>query len=126
MEEGGNCWISNPLQNAPATLTLKLPQEETLSELRITFDSNLSKSIMPSITRKALEHQVKTLPLELVKDYDVQFMCQNKVVLEKSIRGNGQRLNIHKLDNLICDEVRITVRETYGHESARIYEVRLY
>ena len=101
-------------------------QEETLSELRVTFDSNLSKSIMPSITRKALEHQIKTLPLELVKDYDVQFLCQNKVVLEKSVRGNGQRLNIHKLDNLLCDEVRITVRETYGHESARIYEVRLY
>ena len=125
-EEGSNCWISNPLQNGPATLTLKLPQEETLSELRVTFDSNLSKSIMPSITRKALEHQIKTLPLELVKDYDVQFLCQNKVVLEKSVRGNGQRLNIHKLDNLLCDEVRITVRETYGHESARIYEVRLY
>ena len=47
-------------------------------------------------------------------------------VLEKTIRGNGQRLNIHKLKDLCCDEVRITVRETYGHESARVYEVRLY
>ena len=81
---------------------------------------------MPSITRKALEHQVKTLPLELVKDYDVQFLRQGSVVLEKNICGNGQRLNIHKLDNLCCDEVRITVRETYGHDAARIYEVRLY
>ena len=125
-EEGSNCWVSNPLQNGPATLTLKLPQAETLSQLRITFDSNLSKSIMPSITRKAMEHQVKTLPLELVKDYDVQFVYQNRIVMEKNIRGNGQRLNIHKLDNLCCDEVRITVRETYGHESARVYEVRLY
>ena len=81
---------------------------------------------MPSITRKALEHQVKTLPLELVKDYDVQFLRQGEIALEKNIRGNGQRLNIHKLDNLLCDEVRIIVRETYGHESARVYEVRLY
>ena len=81
---------------------------------------------MPSITRKALEHQVKTLPLELVKDYDVQFLRQGEIVLEKSIRENGQRLNIHKLDNLCCDEVRITVRETYGHASARIFEVRIY
>ena len=81
---------------------------------------------MPSITRKAMEHQVKTLPLELVKDYDVQFVRQGEVVLEKTIRGNGQRLNIHKLKDLCCDEVRITVRETYGHESARVYEVRLY
>ena len=81
---------------------------------------------MPSITRKAMEHQVKTLPRELVKDYDVQFLRQGSVVLEKSIRGNGQRLNIHKLDGLCCDEVRITVRKTYGHDAARIYEVRLY
>jgi phage tail tape-measure protein len=49
-----------------------------------------------------------------------------EVVLEKTVRENGQRLNIHKLDNLLCDEVRITVRSTYGHESARVYEVRLY
>ena len=125
-EEGSNCWISEPLKDRPATLTLKLPEEKTLSELRITFDSNLSRSIMPSITRKAMEHQVKTLPLELVKDYDVQFVRQGEVVLEKTIRGNGQRLNIHKLKDLCCDEVRITVRETYGHESARVYEVRLY
>ena len=114
------------MQNGPATLTLKLPEEKALSQLRITFDSNLSRSIMPSITRKAMEHQVKTLPRELVKDYDVQFLRQGSVVLEKSIRGNGQRLNIHKLDDLCCDEVRITVRETYGHDAARIYEVRLY
>ena len=125
-EEGSNCWISNSLQNGPATLTLKLPEEKALSQLRITFDSNLSRSIMPSITRKAMEHQVKTLPRELVKDYDVQFLRQGSVVLEKSICGNGQRLNIHKLDGLCCDEVRITVRETYGHDAARTYEVRLY
>ena len=125
-EEGSNCWISKPLKDRPATLTLKLPEEKAISQLRITFDSNLSRSIMPSITRKAMEHQVKTLPLELVKDYDVQFVNQGEVILEKTIRENGQRLNIHNLNNLICDEVRITVRSTYGHESARVYEVRLY
>ena len=125
-EDGSNCWISEPLKDRPATLTLKLPEEKTVSQLRITFDSNLSRSIMPSITRKAMEHQVKTLPLELVKDYDIQFMHQGQVVLEKQIADNGQRLNIHKLNNILCDEVRITVRSTYGHESARVYEVRLY
>ena len=56
----------------------------------------------------------------------MQFVNQGEVVLEKTIRDNGQRLNIHKLNDLVCDEVRITVRATYGHDSARVYEVRLY
>ena len=121
-----NCWISAPLAEKPAVLTLKLPHAETISELRLTFDSNLSREIMPSIQRIVRERQVKGLPEELVRDYAIELRRDGQAVWSKTVTGNGQRLNIHALEGVNCDEVRITVTATHGCPNARIYEVRLY
>ena len=45
---------------------------------------------------------------------------------EKLVKENVQRLNIHQLGDVKCDEVKITVMRTYGLENARIFEVRIY
>ena len=121
-----NCWISKPLQEQPASLSLCWEKPLKVRELRLTFDSNLSREIMPSIGRIVRERQVKGLPEELVRDYVIHAKKNGQIVWEKAIRNNGQRLRIHALENIECDCLTITVSRTYGCENARIFEVRVY
>ena len=120
-----NCWISGSLET-PQMLTLKLPQANTVRQVRLTFDTDLSHEIQPSMIRNVRDRQVKGLPHELVKTYCVRLMLDGAVVAAKEISKNGQRLNILNFDDIRCDEVQITVKATHGCEEARIFEVRVY
>ena len=81
---------------------------------------------MPSIVRTVRERQIKGMPPALVKDYKVSLFRNGEKVREKLVKENVQRLNIHQLGDVKCDEVKITVMRTYGLENARIFEVRIY
>ena len=124
--EQSNCWQSAPLGEGGETLELRLRKESTVSQLRLTFDTDLSGEIMPSLTRNVRERQVKGLPHELVRDYRISLLRNGERVWEKEIRGNGQRLNVHDVPAVACDTVCVTVLGTHGCERARIYEVRVY
>ena len=120
-----NAWESQNLDNAQLTLTLKAPA--AIRQLRLTFDPNLTKEIMPSMTRNVRDRQVKGLPPELVKDYQVELLRDGAVVWSKAVTGNGQRLNVLDLEQPVtCDTIRVTVTATHGYETARIFEVRAY
>jgi hypothetical protein len=122
-----NCWESKPLGENSETLSLDLYCPHEIHELRLTFDPNLTREIMPSITNQVRNRQVKELPEELVKDYIVTFYNGRKVTFSRLIKENIQRLNIIKLkEAVIADRVDIAILSTHGYPSARIYEVRLY
>lgn len=120
-----NAWESRDLESA--VLTLTLAQAAKVGQIRITFDPNLTREIMPSMTRNVRERQVKGMPHELVRDYTVEALLDGGVVWSKEVADNYQRLNIHELPQaLTCDSIRITVHATHGLNTARIYEVRAY
>ena len=120
-----NAWESKDLDNA--VLTLELAEAADVKQIRLTFDPNLTKEIMPSMTRNVRDRQVKGMPHELVKDYKVEALCGGEVVWSKDVAENYQRLNILDLDAAVkCDTIRITVLSSHGIDSARIYEVRAY
>lgn len=121
-----NCWISRPLQEGEATLELSWDAAIRVSEIRLTFDSNLSREIMPSIGRIVRERQVKGLPEELVRDYVIRAMKNGETVWEQSVQNNGQRLRVHTLEKAECDSIAITVMASHGCPNARIFEVRVY
>lgn len=122
-----NCWESAPLSDGPQSLTLTLPKTEKLYEVRLTFDPNLSREIMPSITAAVRNRQCKGMPDELVKDYDVVLTRNGEDVFTQEVRGNYQRLNVIQLpEHIEADTLTVTVRATHGHPAARIFEVRLY
>lgn len=121
-----NCWESAPLSESGETLSLAMREAKPVSQLRLTFDTDLSGEIMPSLTKIVRERQIKGLPLSLVKDYHIQLLRNGSVVWEKDIQNNGQRLNIHNLEPVLCDTLQITVTATHGCNRARIYEVRIY
>ena len=105
-----------------------MAESSLLSQIRIVFDSNLTLDIMPSLLRNVQDRQVKGMPIELVSDYNVECIdSDGKVVFQKSVVNNTQRLNIIDLpEDVKCSEVKITVLKTHGYPAARIYEVRIY
>lgn len=125
-ENRENCWESTALGACGETLGLAFGQPTPVWEIRLTFDTDLSHEIMPSITKIVRDRQVKGLPRELVRDYTVTLRRNGQTIEEKEVRGNGQRLNVHQFNKVLCDEVLITVTGTHGLDRARIYEVRIY
>lgn len=120
-----NCWESLDL-NAPS-LVLELPRAAEVCQIRVTFDPNLTREIMPSMTRNVRNRQVKGLPPELVRDYTVQALANGQPVWSRSVKDNGQRLNVLELESpVVCDTIKITVHKTHGMDAARIFEVRAY
>ena len=125
MGEASNCWISAPL-STPQTLTLTLAEPASVCEVRLTFDTDLSHEIQPSLIENVRKRQVRGLPHELVRDYDVELLQGGETVARREIRDNGQRLNCLAFEHVDCDAVRVTVRATHGSPEARIFELRVY
>lgn len=121
-----NCWISGPMTDKGEVLKLQLLKTIPVHQVRITFDSNLTREIMPSITESVREAQVKGMPLELVKDYRLTLLRGGEVIQEKQISNNRRRLVVHSFENTECDEVQLTILSTYGSLEARVFEVRIY
>ena len=123
--KASNCWISAPLTQ-PQSLTLTLSGAAPVQEVRLTFDTDLSHEIQPSLIKNVKKRQVKGLPHELVRDNDVELLLGGAVVAGREMRDNGQRLNRLAFDGTVCDAVRVTVRATHGCPEARIFEIRVY
>ena len=126
VDRDSNCWESGPLMRRGETIQLSWDETQKISQLRLTFDTNLSGEIMPSLTRTVRERQVKGLPCELVRDYQVALYRAGRELWRKSIENNGQRLSVLDVPGLEADQVRVTVTATHGWKRARIYEVRVY
>ena len=121
-----NYWESGDLKDGGESIQLDLKRPETIHQLRLTFDTNLSGEIMPSLTRIVRDRQVKGLPHELVRNYKVTLYRDGRKVWNCGVCDNGQRLNVLEVPGVEADRLEITVTATYGLERARIYEVRIY
>ena len=125
MGESTNCWISENLTQ-PQRIRLTLKETAPVKEVRLTFDTDLSHEIQPSLIKNVRKRQVKFLPLELVKTYQVTLLLDGRPVATRLVENNHQRLNVLAFEAVQCDAVEITVLETYGCDSARIFEIRIY
>ena len=124
--EESNCWEAK-IGESGATITLDFDHTVSLSEIRLTFDPNLSREIMPSLTKNVRDRQVKGMPDELVKDYRVQLFLKDREVFEREVVENYQRLNCITLGKEVqCDRMTVTVRSAHGIDRARVFEIRAY
>ena len=122
-----NCWESDKITNKTPFIKLSFEKPVLVSEARIIFDPDLSKEIMISMTTSVQEREVKFMPPQLVRDFSVSFIKSGKTILKKEIKENNQRLCIVKTDKPISvDEIIVKTAKTYGSETARIYEIRVY
>lgn len=122
-----NCWESLAIEEGGAAeITLTLDKEVPIREVRLVFDPNMSRELMPSMTNSVKKRQVPGMPEELVRDYTVMLSGKGHVVQSLSVKDNRQRLCQLKFeDPVMADQVTVRVNKTYGYPAARIFEIRL-
>ena len=125
-EGKSNMWQSDGLENA--VLTVDLGETKAVKEMHSVFDSNLNREIMCSIFETNTCKQPKHTPVELVKDFDVLFYRDGKLVEQREYKDNYQRHNVIAVsqEGLSVDRISVKVHSTNGTKNARIFEIRLY
>ena len=111
-------WVSDPRCALPQSVTVALPEKRTASEIRIVFDSNF---YLPKIW---VHHE---MPVTLAKSYKVEATADG-VHWDgiADVRQNVRRLAVHRFPSREVKAVRVTVRETFGDASARIFEIGMW
>ena len=111
-------WISDPSAGLPQVLTVTLARPAEASQVRVTFDSDFY------LEPRWVLHDV---PKTLVRAYDVEVSADGRVWRTVAkVTSNCRRLAVHDFARQWVAAVRITVRETYGDPSARIFAVGLW
>jgi hypothetical protein len=120
-----NAWIADSSDKAP-WIELAFENKISPKEVRIKFDSNLSKEIMVSLTHSVRNRQQEGTPKEIVKDYDIEFYDGEVLVAAKKVRDNHRRFSCTKVDEVNCNRIRVKPLNTWGDEKISIYEIRVY
>lgn len=121
-----NYWESDGLSENGETVSLTLSKTAKISQVRLTFDTNLSRPLKITLSSKRMKEQQIGVPAELVKDYKVTLWKDGNPVASKEITDNYLRLNAVDFDSVLCDKITVTVIATNGISNARIFEIRAY
>lgn len=121
-----NAWISDGLSADGETLCMKLDAPHTISELRLTFDSNFAYPIRVTMSANRQAQQRIGVPPELVKDYTITAFRNGKAVYTKEIKDNHQRHNVVAIPPTECDAVEFRFTATNGAADVTVYEIRAY
>ncbi len=112
-------YVSDETMELPQSLYLNWDKPQEISEVRITFDSDLNNP--------TFSYQRLPIARRLVKDYFISVLVNGEWEKVSQCNDNILRHNIHKFpEKILCDGIKITVTATYGDKSARIFEVRAY
>lgn len=125
--ERRNCWRCDIEGDEPPILSIFMRRKAAVKEIRLTFDSNLSREITPSIDENVLGRQEFHSPSELIKEYEIELRLEGETVRILKKDGNGQRLQVIRIpEGCMCDEIAVKALSTYGSSKSCIYEVRVY
>ena len=119
-------WESDGLAEGGETLTMTLPKAETLSQLRLIFDSNFNYPIRVTMSKNRQDQQRVGVPMELVKDYDILLYKDGELVRTVERRGNYLRLDVVDFEPTECDKAEIRFLSTNGGDHVTVFEVRAY
>ncbi len=119
-------WMSDGIAESLETLSMKFEKNESLKEIRLTFDSDFKYPIRVTMSPNRQAQQRIGVPEELVKDYDVVLKSNDTIIKTINIRNNYQRCNVLNLDDVECDCVDLRFISTNGAPYISVLEVRAY
>ncbi|MBQ7592143.1 MAG: FAD-dependent oxidoreductase [Clostridia bacterium] len=122
-----NGWKSDGIAEGGEELLMKFGKVRSVSQTRVTFDSNFAYPVRITMSANRQEQQRPGVPMELVKDYDIVLLLDGKEVGRSEVRDNHQRLSVTDFGRKIdCDSIKFVFRSTNGAPDVTVYEVRAY
>ena len=111
-----NVWVAPGVKDEWIELSF---EKKPLSELMVTFDSNLNFRIR---NLKPYDFNVMS---EIVRDYEI-WIHDEEWCLFREVSGNFQRVNRIPLCGVSADGIRLVIKATNGCENAGIYNISIY
>ena len=125
-EDGSHLWASAEGAPLPQWLRLDLPGRQLIHEIRLTFDTNLSRPLALTYYEHLQERIVQGPQPETARDYRIEVLEDGEWRTLERVEGNYQRLRVHHIAPRPVDAVRVVVEATNGAPQARLFEVRIY
>ena len=119
-------WVSDGLREEGETLTLTWPDAQIISEVRLTFDPDLNRSISLSLSSRHIKNKGTDIPPQLVKDYTVTLLKDGRPAASQTVTDNYQRLNLLSFGNVAADAIQLRIHATHGDPDVKVFEIRVY
>ncbi|WP_139957390.1 FAD-dependent oxidoreductase [Flavicella sediminum] len=118
-----NHWQSEGL---PANLQMEWKTPISLAAVEIKCDTNVKKNIMMRKDSKNDKIFRNHIPPELLKTGSLEVRVEGKWVKLGSLENNRTRLIKFNFEQVKTTAIRFNMTETYGHENAKLFEIRCY
>ncbi|MEA2063787.1 MAG: FAD-dependent oxidoreductase [Gemmatimonadota bacterium] len=119
-------WRSVSLDPAASWLELDFGQAVACSDLHLTFDTNLTRSMTLTHEDRFNAAMVEGPQPETVKNYRIEFFHDGAWKLLRRVSGNYQRKRVHSFGGQRLSKIRLAIEATNGVPEARVFEVRCY
>lgn len=123
---GVNQWCADRNEESP-TITLTWDAPQSIHEIRLFFDSELSMELPSSHPAHWLPtHKLplrKGMPPQLVRDFAIEKKTSQGWVQIAECKDNIQRLFSMQIDNTETSAIRIVCKRTWGNISPRIFSL---
>lgn len=110
----------------PAEVSLEWDEPIDLSKVEIKCDTNVKRNIMMTKASKVSFNFWNDVPTELLKSLELKALVNGKWVKVGLTEDNRRRLIKFDFDPIKTTAIRITMKETYGAKTAKLFEVRCY
>ncbi|MEP2237817.1 MAG: FAD-dependent oxidoreductase [Maribacter sp.] len=116
-------WQSDGL---PATVQMEWEKPVSLAKVELKCDTNVKRNIMMRKDSSNEGIYRNNIPEELMKSMSLEARIGGKWVNVGELDKNKTRLVKFSFDNVRTTAVRVTLKETYGNENAKLFELRAY
>ncbi len=122
-----NCWRSVGLGENRSRISLQWQETQTVGEVRLVFDPDLSCEMVITLSGKKQAQQIPTLPPVLTKEYDLILFRDGTEVHRMAVRDNAKRLCVHALEVPVsADRLELHIHATYGAPDAAVFGISVY
>ena len=110
-------WVSDPEQALPQWIELAFAQPAEIDTVSLAFDTDLTNpGTCWTVKRPGVP--------QCVKDYDVEIFTGGGWSKAAEVSSNFMHRRTHRFEKAVVEKLRVTVRATWGDQSARIAEIR--
>ena len=121
-----HAWESDPAAGLPAYIELQWQSQQKLTEVRLTWDSDLSKELSMAWYPPAGGRRLTQTPGLLARDYRIEAWLGDALQAALEVKDNSQRVRVHHLNLEKATRIRIVVERNWCAHTARLFEVRCY
>ena len=118
-----NHWQSDGLSSE---LQLEWETPINVSSVEIKCDTNVNRNIMMRKDSRNDELYNNAIPQEMLKSLSLQGRVKGQWIDLGSIKENRTRLIKFRFDSTNVTAIKVKMKETYGAENVRLFEIRCY